>query len=51
MLIWTASTEKSRPTYLNLIRGLTFVEATGAAELLALTTRGGAGGGLPLPDR
>jgi hypothetical protein len=51
MLIWTASTEKSRSTYLNLIRGLALVEAACAAGLLALTTRGGAGGGFPLPDR
>ena len=51
MLTWTVSTEKSRAAYLNLIRGLAFVEVFGAAGLLALTTRGGDGGGLPLPDR
>ena len=51
MPISTACTARFEFDYLNRILGLAFVEVIGAAGLLALTTRGGAGGGLPLPDR
>jgi hypothetical protein len=51
MLILTAFSERSNSVYFNLILGLVFSGVVDGTGLDAVATRGGAGGGLPLPER